>query len=91
MANSNSNNQQPPTQGRSRARKPDGKFKGDNPETPNLNEAWVPTEVAEGLPKEVDYSIKPKVTGTSQPTAGKYSKDSNPIRPTFGGVTTIQY
>jgi hypothetical protein len=47
--------------------------------------------VAEGLPKEIDYTIKPKVTGTSQPTAGKYAKDTNPIRPTFGGVTTIQY
>jgi hypothetical protein len=90
MANSN-NNQQPQSQGRSRARKPDGKYQGENPDTPQLNEAWVPTEVAEGLPKEIDYTIKQKVSGTSQPTAGKYAKDSNPIRPTFGGVTTIQY
>jgi hypothetical protein len=72
---------------RQRARKGDGKFRGDNPETKGLNEAWVPTEVEAALPKEKDYSVKPKVEGTSGSSAGKYSKRPK-TRPTFGSVTT---
>ena len=65
---------------RRRARKPDGKYKGDNPATPGLNEAWEATDIAEALPKENSYEVQQKVTGTSEPTAGKYSKKSK-VRP----------
>jgi hypothetical protein len=68
---------------RQRARKGDGKFKGDK----GLNEAWVPTDIEEALPKENDYAVKKLVEGTSQPSAGKYGKREK-IRPTFGTVTT---
>ena len=34
------------------SRKADGKYKGDNPATPGLNEAWEATDIAEALPKE---------------------------------------
>jgi hypothetical protein len=76
---------------RKRARKPDGSFKGDNPATPNVNEAWEPTELAEVVsPKEVKYSVRQKVDGTSNPTAGKYAKKGK-IHPTFGKVTTTHF
>ena len=78
------NNSQPKRQ---RARKGDGKFKGDDPKTPDLNEAWVPTEVSAALPKTKDYTIKKKVDGPSANSAGPYSKKPK-IRPTFGNVTT---
>jgi len=68
---------------RRRARKLDGKFKGDQ----GLNEAWVPTDIEEALPKEKDYSVRKLIDGTSKPTAGKYSKKPS-TRPTFGTVTT---
>ena len=74
---------------RRRARKEDGTFQGDNPATPELNEAWEPTEVAEALPaKPVKYQVKQKVTGMSTDTAGKYSKAKKVSKPTFGNVTT---
>ena len=80
-----------PQQNRRRSRKSDGTFRGDNPDTPGLNEAWEPTDIAEVVgEKEVDYKVKPKVTGTSDPTAGKYSKKGK-IRPTFGNVTSTTY
>lgn len=73
---------------RRRARKPDGKFKGDNPATPGLNEAWEPVGIEEALPKkENKYAVKQKVSGTSDDTAGKYSKKSK-VKPTFGQVYT---
>jgi hypothetical protein len=72
---------------RQRARKANGKYKGDNPETKDLNEAWVPTDVEAALPKEKDYSVKKLVEGTSQASAGKYGKKPS-TRPTFGTVTT---
>jgi hypothetical protein len=68
---------------RQRARKGDGKFKGDK----GLNEAWVPTDIEEALPKDSDYSVRKLVEGTSQATAGKYGKKPS-TRPTFGTVTT---
>ena len=74
---------------RKRARTADGKFKGDNPLTPDVNEAWEPTEVSEGLPKKNPYSVKKKIN-TSNKTAGKYSKKST-IKPTFGNVTTTRH
>ena len=70
---------------RRRARKPDGKFQGDNPNT-TANEAWEPTDVAP-TKKKVDHSVKPKVSGVSKNTAGKYSKKDK-VRPTFGTVYT---
>ena len=74
---------------RRRARKPDGKYKGDNPATPGLNEAWEPTDIAEALPKKPSYEVQQKVSGTSEPTAGKYSKKTK-VRPkgNFGNVYT---
>ena len=82
MTNSN------PAPKRRRARKPDGQFKGDDPTTPGLNEAWEPTDIEEALPKQENpYAVKPKVTGTSKNTAGKYSKKDK-VKPTFGKVTT---
>ena len=74
---------------RKRARTADGKFIGDNPLTPDVNEAWEPTEVSEGLPKKNPYSVKKKIS-TSNKTAGKYSKKST-IKPTFGNVTTTRH
>ena len=72
---------------RRRARKPDGKYQGDNPET-SVNEAWEPIEVDQAIgEKTVDYSVRPKVGGTSEPTAGKYSPKPK-VRPTFGSVTS---
>jgi len=81
MTNSN------PAPKRRRARKADGKYQGDNPATPGLNEAWEPTGIEEALPKKNSYEVKPKVAGTSQDTAGKYSKKAK-VKPTFGKVHT---
>ena len=76
-----------PRPARRRARKPDGQYKGDDPTT-SVNEAWDPVEVQEGAgEKTVDYTITPKISSTSEPTAGKYSKKPK-IRPTFGNVTS---
>lgn len=73
--------------GRRRARKPDGKYRGDNPTT-SINEAWEAVEVDTAIgEKSVDYSVRQLVDGTSEPTAGKYSKKSK-VRPTFGNVTS---
>ena len=59
---------------RRRARKADGKYRANDPTTA-VNEAWEPVEVQEGVgEKTVDYTVRPKVDGTSEPTAGKYSK-----------------
>ena len=81
MTNSN------PAPKRRRARKADGKYQGDNPTTPGLNEAWEPTGIEEALPKTNAYEVKPKVSGTSQDSAGKYSKKAK-VTPTFGKVHT---
>ena len=77
---------------RQRARNSDGQFKGDNPATPDLNEAWVPTEAEVALDKGVKYTIAPKVTAPSPAaeTAGKYGAKPK-IRPTFGNVTSTTY
>jgi len=76
-------NPKKPSPRRKRARKPDGKFVADNPNT-EVNEAWEPVEVEDALPKK-DYSIKPKVGPKGN--AGKYSKAPK-VRPTFGKVTS---
>ena len=75
-----------PRPARRRARKADGKFQGDNPATPGVNEAWEPTEVESALPKKKDYSVKQKIGGPSSADAGKYGKKPK-TRPTFGNVT----
>lgn len=81
--------QRKPRPARRRARKPDGQYKGDNPATPELNEAWEPTEVEAALPKkESKYEVKPKIK--PQGNAGKYSKKPA-IRPTFGNVTSTSH
>ena len=75
----------PPTPRRRRARKADGTYKGDNPLTPDVNEAWEPVEVAAELPKK-DYSIKPRVKPKGN--GGKYSEKPK-VRPTFGTVYSV--
>ena len=91
MPETNSNQPKAAKPSRRRARKTDGTYKGDNPATPNVNEAWVPTEMAEVVSeKVVDYSVKPKVSTISDNTAGKYAKREK-IRPTFGNVTSISH
>lgn len=77
-----------PAPKRRRARKPDGQYKADNPDTVT-NEAWLPLEVVDSLVDKPagKYEVKPKVNGTSGDSAGKYSKKPK-VRPTFGGVTT---
>ena len=86
MTEANPNSKPAPK--RRRARKSDGTFQGDNPAT-EVNEAWEPVQIDATLPKTKDYSIKPKVGGPSQDTAGKYSKNTTKkARPTFGTVTT---
>lgn len=55
---------------RRRARKPDGKFQGDNPNT-EVNEAWEPVEVAPAVQKKVDHKVKPGVKPTGR--GGKYA------------------
>jgi hypothetical protein len=75
---------------RRRARKPNGSFKGDNPQTAH-NEAYEAVPIDESLStNQVSYEVKQKVDGTSKPTAGKYGKKEK-IRPTFGNVTSITY
>ena len=72
---------------RRRARKPDGKFQ-ENRET---NQAWEPTPIEDAIgEKTVDYSIKQKVSGPSEPSAGKYGKKDK-VRPTFGNVYTTYH
>ena len=77
----------PPSTGRKRARQPNGKFKGDNPSTPDINEAWEPIEVSPALPKE-KYAKKGKITGMSKNTAGKYANGPKVTRPGMGKTTT---
>ncbi len=79
----------PKPQPRRRARKSDGKFKGNNPET-QVNEAWEPVELETELPKEIDYSVKQKISKPSGDTAGKYSPKPK-VRPTFGSVTSTSH
>ena len=76
-----------PAPKRRRARKPNGTFQGDNPATPELNEAWEPTEVAPALPKK-SYIQAPKVGGLSDSTAGKYGKKPRVTRPGIGKAHT---
>ena len=75
-----------PRPARRRARKPDGKFRADDPSTP-ANEAWEPIPVEDALPKE-KYAPAPKVTGMSNNTAGKYSKAPKVKRPGIGKAYT---
>ena len=72
---------------RRRARKPDGQYRANDPTTA-VNEAWEPIEVEQAVgEKTVDYSVRQKVSSSSEPTAGKYSPKSK-VRPTFGNVTS---
>lgn len=76
-----------PAPKRNRARKVDGSFKSDNPATPH-NEAWEAIDISTDIDEpKVKYTIKPRVGGTSEASAGKYSKKAK-VRPTFGTTTT---
>ena len=78
------NNKKSPRSPRKRARQPDGKFEGGA----ELNLHVESTDISEALSSgEVDYSVRQKINGTSNPTAGKYGKKDK-IRPTFGNTTT---
>ena len=69
---------------RKRTRKTDGTFQ----EGKDVNQHVEPTELETSVGnKDVDYSVKKKVDGTSKPTAGKYSKKDG-VRPAFGNVKT---
>ena len=71
-------------QKKKRARSPKGQFKGNNPDNPELNDAWEPEPI---LPKvlKVKYTVKPSVRGSA--SAGKYTMNKK-IRPSFGGLNT---
>ena len=75
---------------RRRARKPDGSFKGDNPSTPGLNEAWEPTPIEAGLPKE-KYAKKDMISTVSSNSAGKYSSSAKVTKPGLGKITTTYF
>ena len=76
-----------PRPARRRARKPDGKFQGDDPSTP-ANEAWEAVPVEAALPKKKATTVKPKVSGISNDTAGKYSKRPAVTRPGLSNIST---
>nr|AKH48869.1 primase/helicase [uncultured marine virus] len=75
---------------RRRARKPDGSFKGDNPSTPDLNEAWEPTPIEAVLPKE-KYAKKDMISTTSSNSAGKYGSSSKVTKPGLGKISTTYF
>ena len=79
-----------PAPKRRRARQPDGSFKGDNPSTPGLNEAWEPTPIEAALPKE-QYAIKEKISTVSSNSAGKYSSASKVTKSGLGKITTTYF
>ena len=79
-----------PAPKRRRARQPDGSFKGDNPSTPGLNEAWEPTPIEAGLPKE-KYAKKDMISTVSSNSAGKYSSSSKVTKPGLGKITTTYF
>jgi hypothetical protein len=74
---------------RRRARKTNGTYQGDNPNT-SVNEAYEPSEIESGLEKKIDYSIKTKVDSISDASAGKYEKKEK-IRPSFNGISTTYH
>ncbi len=76
-----------PRPARRRARKPDGKFQSDNPNTPQ-NEAWESVPVEQGLPKKKATTVAPKVRSTTTSSAGKYGKRSPITRPGANKITT---
>ena len=73
---------------RRRTRTSKGEFKGNEG---GLNQAWEPTEVEAGLDKEITYEIQPKVTGTSDGDAGKYSIKPKIRSAGFGEITVTEY
>ncbi len=71
---------------RRRSRKPDGKYQEGN----GVNTHLEATEITDAVgKKEIDYSVKQKVDGTSQDSAGKYGKSKKVTQPTFGKVYTV--
>mgnify|MGYP003115004173 CR=1 FL=1 len=79
-----------PRPARRRARKPDGKFQGDDPSTPR-NEAWEAAPIEEGLPKKKATTVAPKVKTTTTSTAGKYGKRAPITRPGANNITTTYH
>ena len=76
-----------PKPSRRRARKADGKYQGDNPDTVT-NEAWEPINLDQAVGKtDVKYAVKQKVDATSAASSGKYAKKGK-VNPTFGKVTS---
>mgnify|MGYP006239649403 CR=1 FL=1 len=76
---------------RRRARKPDGQFRGDNPNTPDVNEAWESTEMEAALPKEENkYAVKQTVDKPTSAEAGNY-KRAEKVRPRMNKVSTTYH
>ena len=69
-----------PKKKRSRARTPEGQFKGNNPKYPDLNEAWNPDEVAPKIKSKLSFRVKPR--SKTSGSAGKYSQKPK-IRPSM--------
>ena len=74
---------------RRRARKANGTYKADNPNTVT-NEAWeaIPVEDSLVSKNEHKYKVRSKITGISSNTAGKYGKKSKVTMPNIGKTTT---
>ena len=79
---------EPKKPARRRTRTPKGEFKGNEG---GLNQAWEPTEVESGLDKEITYEIQPKVIGTSDGDAGKYSIKPKIRSAGFGEITVTEF
>ena len=76
------NNQETPKRKRTRTNK--GTFQQGKETNQHVEATELETAVGE---KEIDYKVKKRIEGTSNPTAGKYQKKDG-IRPTFGNVKT---
>jgi hypothetical protein len=80
------------TRKRQRARDPEGQFKGNNPEVPEVQDAWKPIELPLKEKPVGKYSVQQKVNGTTagQSTAGRYSnkKEGLVTGPNFNNVHT---
>ena len=75
-------NKEAPKRKRTRTKK--GTFQEGKESNQHLEATELENSVGE---KEIDYKVKKKVDGTSNPSAGKYQKRDG-VRPAFGTVRT---
>lgn len=78
---------------RKRARTPKGQFQGDDPTTPDVNEAWV--EVSDSAPESIEATPRRKPAGkpavrkrVGRPKIGVVEKVT---KPTFGVVRGVYH